>query len=276
MSGNQKMFFQRANNSFSKKAIHIELHPAPNQTKYIYLFPWHWHDYYELEIFLSGNGVERLNDRTLSLQRGSIVLLTPNGCHELEIDDTANIFNIQFSGIGISESILKRLHGLTGCNYRLSDAEFNDVLAILEIMQKDYENDRQAELQLMLEWLLLVLLRETEKQSDAPDYDEKIIEIINYIHHHFMEKISVGIIAKKFGYSATYMGAMFKNKIGVSISTYLKNIRLNYAYSMLIGTDMTIEQISEQAGFCDRTYFSAQFKEKYKLSPAECRLAHNK
>ncbi len=275
MQSNQKMYFQKSSKSFAQKRIHIEIHPRTEKSRRK-MFQWHWHDYYELEIFLKGTGIERMNNRSISMQRGSIALVTPIGCHELELDDKSNILNIQFSGVGMSQALLKRLQGMDGCIYQSEENEFQDVLAILNLMQKEYDQNHADELQHLLEWLLLFLLRSTEKQINLSGYDENIIEIINYIHHHFMEKLSVSQISKRFGYNTTYMGAMFKSRIGMSINTYLKNIRMNYAYSLLIGSNMTIEQISEQAGFCDRTYFSTQFKKKYKKTPAECRAEHNR
>ncbi len=277
MANTQSLILQRPNKSFQHLPIHIETHPLPSKPIRRNLFQWHWHDYYELEIFLSGCGIERMNNQTLQVKRGSMTLITPIGCHEVELDDDAIVCNIQFTGTGMSDSLLRRLQGIGGSLYiELEGQAFDNVLSVLHIMKQDYDHSLQDELQLMLEWLLLLLLRETEKQDGTPVYDEKMIEIINYIHHNFMDKVSVESLAKRFGYSATYMGTLFKNKIGMSIGTYLNNIRMNYAYSLLIGTDKTIDEISEQSGFCDRTYFSALFKKKYNQSPTECRLKHSK
>ncbi len=70
-----------------------------------------------------------------------------------------------------------------------------------------------------------------------------------------------------------YFGKIFRQSAGKSLNEFIMERRLFAAKEMLIGSDMTIAHIAEQAGFCDAFYFSKCFKKKEGLSPSDYRAA---
>ena len=59
----------------------------------------HWHEFYELEVVLSGQGRCILNGNTFEMKRGSISFLTPIDFHSVTTieADPMEIINIMFS-----------------------------------------------------------------------------------------------------------------------------------------------------------------------------------
>lgn len=265
--------FQRRNVAFKKGTICVEIHPYPYQN--IRLYPWHWHDYYELNIFWEGECRERANNQTHNMKKGSLSLVTPIGCHEMEIDENTLIYNIQFFDTDLPQYLKDDLGKIPGyCYAHLDPQQFEEFSSVLNILQSEYEKNDPVyykSMQCLLEWLLIKLLQNQKTDINKPINDERLISMVNYIHHNFKEKLSLKNLAKRFGYSSVYLGSLFKEKMGTSVNTYIRDTRLNFAYSLLIDSNLTIENISEQAGFCDATYFCTNFKQKYNMTPSQCR-----
>ena len=61
----------------------------------------------------------------------------------------------------------------------------------------------------------------------------------------------------------------------VAYIAYLNNIRLDYACSLLLGTDQTITEAFENAGFGSQRTFNRIFRERYHMSPRDYRNSYS-
>ena len=59
--------------------------------------------------------------------------------------------------------------------------------------------------------------------------------------------------------------------MGIRLSDYIRDTRLEYAKIWLVSTEKSIQEISDLLQFCSRNYFSRVFKEKEGMSPQEYR-----
>ena len=59
--------------------------------------------------------------------------------------------------------------------------------------------------------------------------------------------------------------------LGVNVSDYIQNIRLEKAKYLLQDTQLTISEVAYATGFSSPNYFSTSFKTKFKKSPKEFR-----
>lgn len=55
----------------------------------------------------------------------------------------------------------------------------------------------------------------------------------------------------------------------MTYSEYLQNIRLEQAKRLLIETELTISEISEQVGYHNKGYFYQLFVNKYNMTPGK-------
>ena len=81
-----------------------------------------------------------------------------------------------------------------------------------------------------------------------------------------IEKISKGINVSK---SVLYR--LFHSHFGKTLGSFLNSKRIEYARSLLLDTSMSIEEISEEAGFSSASYFSKVFKKEVGISPLKYR-----
>ena len=90
------------------------------------------------------------------------------------------------------------------------------------------------------------------------------------IESDYKKDISVNLLAKELGYSASYFGYFFKKMQGVSIGRYIMDVRLKRSLELL-DSQLSVSAIAEKVGFEDANYFSCAFKNKYGVSPREYR-----
>ncbi len=117
--------------------------------------------------------------------------------------------------------------------------------------------------------LLLLKLAETASDDALPS---RMVEALDsYIRENMSDEISNTEIGAIFGYHPFYVSRMLKDKKGMTMRQYVIKHRLNLAISMLLYTDKTINEIAEETGFTDASYFTKTFKSYFNMTPKEYR-----
>lgn len=99
-------------------------------------------------------------------------------------------------------------------------------------------------------------------------YSTTISNVLEYIHSHFLEELSVSTLAGVAHLSTNYLIKIFKNELHTTPYQFIKNIRLLYALSM-IRNGMTITEVSYMVGFSTVSAFSNAIKKAYGFYPSE-------
>ena len=95
--------------------------------------------------------------------------------------------------------------------------------------------------------------------------------ITKFIYNNYDNKISLGDIAEKEFLSSYYLSHEIKNMSGLSFKDFLNMIRVDESVKLLLGTDKTILDISEEVGFSHSRYYNKHFKKHYNLTPLQYR-----
>ncbi len=96
----------------------------------------------------------------------------------------------------------------------------------------------------------------------------KILPGVSYIHENFRtHEISVAYLAKISYLSATYFRKIFNKIYGVSPNRYIRNLRLEWALSLLDSGELSVAEVADKSGFSDPKYFSREFKKRYSRPP---------
>lgn len=120
-------------------------------------------------------------------------------------------------------------------------------------------------------------IRNQKKTSMVPETAGPAIRrAVKYIYEHFDEPISQTIVSSHVNLTSTYFSSLFKQEMGLGFSEFVTKLRLEWVCNRLTTTNLTIKQISEDAGFPDYPYFCKTFKKVYQISPAEYRKRNNK
>ena len=101
--------------------------------------------------------------------------------------------------------------------------------------------------------------------------DSILDDIIHYIDHNYMENIKLENIAPLFGYNSSYLGKIFRQKIGKSFNSYVDYVRINHSKILLEQDALKVYEIAMKVGYRNVDYFHMKFKKYVGESPAEYR-----
>ncbi|WP_188649523.1 substrate-binding domain-containing protein [Yeosuana aromativorans] len=108
---------------------------------------------------------------------------------------------------------------------------------------------------------------------DAPEgfgqFEQEFILKVNELIAQNLDnsKFSVEQLASSLDISRIQLYRKMKAILGVNISDYIQNIRLEKAKALLQESLLTISEIAYSTGFSSPNYFSTSFKNKYNKSP---------
>jgi len=95
--------------------------------------------------------------------------------------------------------------------------------------------------------------------------------VLDYIHAHYDEGISLKTLGQQFHVNAIYLGQLFQKEVGAVFSEYLNRYRLEKAKELLKTTHYRAGEIGKKVGYSDTAYFYKQFKKSVGTTPSEWR-----
>ncbi len=96
-----------------------------------------------------------------------------------------------------------------------------------------------------------------------------ILKMTLYIQHNYTKPITLASIAQEFGLSKQYIIRIFKKHLGMTVTKYINNMRLEHSLELLKNSSMNINEIAEFLGFNSAYYFCRIFKATYFITPTE-------
>lgn len=102
------------------------------------------------------------------------------------------------------------------------------------------------------------------------------LETLNKLHDFIVARLHTNLppmdeIASEIGASKSKLKVAFKKKYGMTIYAYHRERRLKKAVLLLQRTEKTVETISRECGFTNRSHFSTLFKARFGFRPTDLR-----
>ena len=124
--------------------------------------------------------------------------------------------------------------------------------------------------------LIRCTLNLDNKYPDKSLEDNSIQCIIDYINHHFSEKITVKSLCNLVNMSESNFNKLFKKQISSSQNEYLINVRLKKSKKFLRETNYTITDIAIICGFYSASHFSSCFMKQLGITPSDYKKLFDK
>jgi AraC family transcriptional regulator, alkane utilization regulator len=90
--------------------------------------------------------------------------------------------------------------------------------------------------------------------------DRHVGRAIQALHDDPARRWTLGVLARAVGISRTILVSRFTGRTGVAPMTYLSNLRMQVAASMLAGGGATIASVAADVGYDSEAAFSRTFK----------------
>lgn len=253
----------------------------------------HHHDFVELAYVIEGSGTEIINGIHHHLKPGTSSFLLPHHIHEIQSDSDQPLvkycclFDINMLFGSSYESELSSLLFRVGSNLS-SFVDFPPVMSarmqtIFEQLHEEYLNHdgigRSSFIRAKLTESMLLFVRALHTNapislhSEEPEGKINFWRILQYIHVHYSEKLTLDWLSLQFHVSIPYISRSFKKYLGRSFLDYLHGLRVESAASMLISTNMSLADIAVEAGFESYRSFSRVFREVREQTPSDYRNA---
>lgn len=100
-------------------------------------------------------------------------------------------------------------------------------------------------------------------------YTDDIAKTLAYIEGNYMHRLTLSSISANVNLSSSYLCRVFKSEVGTSITSYLNNLRIRKAATMIKDNRLSLKEISTMVGIDDQLYFSRLFKKCMGISPSE-------
>ena len=119
--------------------------------------------------------------------------------------------------------------------------------------------------------LKIALFRTQSSKREDHQEGRTIHSLTRYLQEHLAEEISLSVLAEEFHLNSQYISPLFKSEIGVNFLAYLTNIRMERAKKLLLTTDLSVAEVSEQSGYGDYRVFTKVFKKTEGITPSQYR-----
>lgn len=93
--------------------------------------------------------------------------------------------------------------------------------------------------------------------------------VLSYIAEHYRENISLDDVMAVSSYSKSHFIRLFKRYVGVNVTNYINQYRVEKACLDLIYTNKNITEVATENGFNTVQYFSKIFKDYMNCSPKQ-------
>ena len=245
----------------------------------------HYHDFYEIFFFLSGNVDYRVEGRTYRLQTGDLLLIAPQELHQPTIEPDVPYERIV---LWIDKAYLQNLStptmDLSGCFGNEITGPINllrpprvqqvSLGQMLSRLNREYQG-RHPGGEIYAEGLLQQFLVEVNRlalqttsrirKMDDPDL---VSQVLAYIGIHYRENITLETLASEFFVSKYHLSHEFSHRVGTSIYRYVIFRRLMLARELIAGGKAPGD-IYQFCGFGDYANFYRAFKSEYGISPRQ-------
>jgi AraC-like DNA-binding protein len=104
-----------------------------------------------------------------------------------------------------------------------------------------------------------------------PDYSHAVQKCCDYIELNLDQKLSAADLAPLVGYTEYYLTDKFRKETGVSLSSYIRDKKIERAKVLLETTALPISEIADMLAFNTPNYFIQCFRNAQGCTPARYR-----
>ena len=162
------------------------------------------------------------------------------------------------------------------CHYYtvLTKGQFEELSSLMEQCRAEtteFGSDLQRNI-VFMEIILQIgrILQQAIPQAPPRPSKEfsKILPLMEYIHEHYAEEMTLDMLSQKFFISKYYLCHQFKDLTGFGVGAYLINYRIRQA-CVLLRNGVSVQEAGEHVGFKNNAHFIRTFGQIIGVSPGK-------
>lgn len=246
----------------------------------------HNHDFYEVNIVLSGTGIHCIENGRFATTAGDVFVIPPMVAHSYTDTDRLEVYHILLkkSFIRQNKAESERVPGflqlteiepfLRGNSSepfflhldQLQMIQLKNELAFIDdsscFSWEECAYMKYHGIWKLLYWFSALLNRQVSSQeATAPkQYERFVLDALEYMHQHYNEKITIDTLCKKEFLSRSTFLRAFKQLCHTSPMEYLAKYRSEKAIDLLTNTNCSKTVVAQNCGFYDLSHMMRVIK----------------
>ena len=237
-------------------------------------FPPHIHEAIEMVYITKGTLELGVGQELYHMEKGDFAVVFPNMIHHYQVFDTGEnkALYIMASPKLIPNYMDELQKSCPEVPVICKDELHPDIAKAMKSLV-DVEKSNTRLIQAYVQMIFAHVLSEMHMvEKETVGSEDLVYKSVEYVAKNFREKISLEQMAYDLGISKYVLSRLFAKTFHCNFTSYVNGIRLNYAISMLDGTNKPITTICFDSGFESQRTFNRVFKERYRITPREYRL----
>jgi len=216
---------------------------------------------YVMNITVKGKGFLNVNGKEYPLEEGTVFFVFRGESFTVTSEEEFEYSYISFRGRRADEYV-ERL----GINESLRI--FEGFVNLISFWTDSIKLCEEGNVDVLSEAVLLysiAILAPAKKE-----HDDVIFTVISLTHDNFTDPdLSSSVIAEMMGYSPKYLSGVFKKKMGITYTEYLREMRIKHAVFLIENGVSSVKNVALLSGYRDALYFSKIFTKQIGISPKE-------
>ena len=138
----------------------------------------------------------------------------------------------------------------------------------IELIDNSTSGEEVRQLQMDL---LRNYCRKMNELTKSKVVSRHIVIAIDYIRSHIQDNLTVESIADSLSLNSSYLSKLFKQEMGITLSRYIRDQKINVACNMLRHLDESSLTVANYLGFSSQSHFIQVFKKTTGMTPEEYR-----
>lgn len=100
---------------------------------------------------------------------------------------------------------------------------------------------------------------------------KSIIQCTEYVYNHIHDRITINDLANHTGLSVSYLSRLFKKELGMPVSEYIREKKVEKAENLLKYSDYSLIEIANYLAFSSQSHFIQIFTKQTGMTPKKYR-----
>lgn len=244
----------------------------------------HRHDFYLLVLFTAGSGIHKIDMESFEISKGSLFVIKPGQAHSWKLSKDINgyivfyteeLYNLYFGNKKIEEySFYKSCSSISKISLDKTELiEIEDYFKLLVKENQKNKSRREDKLLNILDIIHIEISRKHMYENDTPflSYNHKMKSFSDLLDLHYKSEKSPSFYASKMNITLKHLNRICKDILNKTVTELISQKMILESKRMLTFSTKPINEIAEELGYINYSYFTKLFKKHTGFTPTKFR-----